>query len=146
MSMRMIEIDFDVHKVIEANRTSFEDTPNSVLRRLLDLPGDQSDVFSETLDEDGAWTDGLVVLPAFTELRMTYNRQHFRALVRNGKWHDDQGGIHTSPSGAACSLARTKDGKKTHLNGKNYWEVRLPNSSEWVLYAELERRVKSGSA
>ncbi|MGH6978251.1 MAG: hypothetical protein ACRED4_03000, partial [Brevundimonas sp.] len=30
-----IEIDFDVHKTIETNRTSFAETPNDVLKRLL---------------------------------------------------------------------------------------------------------------
>ena len=32
---RKIDIDFDVHKCIESARRSFEETPNDVLRRLL---------------------------------------------------------------------------------------------------------------
>ena len=35
--LRTIEIDFDVHKKIEAERTSFSESPNDVLRRLLRL-------------------------------------------------------------------------------------------------------------
>jgi hypothetical protein len=42
----------------------------------------------------------------------------------NGKHFD-------SPSTAASTLARTKDGKPTSLNGWNYWEAKLPGSTEW---------------
>ncbi|MGO9302185.1 MAG: hypothetical protein ACLP3R_00590 [Candidatus Korobacteraceae bacterium] len=35
---RQIEIDFDVHKQIEAIRTSFQEAPNDVLRRVFKLP------------------------------------------------------------------------------------------------------------
>jgi hypothetical protein len=34
---RSIEIDFDVHKLIEQERVSFSDTPNETLRRLLGI-------------------------------------------------------------------------------------------------------------
>ena len=35
--MRTIEVDFDIHQLIELERRSFEETPNDVLRRLLRL-------------------------------------------------------------------------------------------------------------
>ena len=35
--LRRIDIDFDVHQVIVANQTGFDETPNAVLRRLLGL-------------------------------------------------------------------------------------------------------------
>jgi hypothetical protein len=39
--LQTIEIDFDVHKRIELERTSFTETPNAVLRRLLSIDGCQ---------------------------------------------------------------------------------------------------------
>ena len=36
--MRTIEIDFDIHKLIEAERRSFDEEPYVALRRLLKLP------------------------------------------------------------------------------------------------------------
>ena len=38
---RSIEIDFDVHKVIEIERRGFQESPNDVLRRLLKIKGSQ---------------------------------------------------------------------------------------------------------
>src|SRR6218665_1611557 len=35
--MRSIEIDLDVHRTIEANRASFAESENAILRRLLDI-------------------------------------------------------------------------------------------------------------
>ena len=141
--MRTIEIDFEVHQQIEANRRGFEDTPNDVLRRMLGLVKEtitcetRSALSSEL---ESSWTDGVVVLPPLTQLKMVYNNKVYLATIRNGLWVDDMGGRHHSPSGAARSLARTKDGRKTNLNGKNYWSVKLPGSSEWVLYSVLERK------
>lgn len=37
--MRTIEVDFDIHQLIELERRNFEETPNDVLRRLLGLSG-----------------------------------------------------------------------------------------------------------
>jgi|26BtaG_2_1085354.scaffolds.fasta_scaffold17029_2 hypothetical protein len=140
--MRQIEIDFDVHKIIESNRTGFEDTPNDVLRRLLGLNVQVNDVRkAKGLEKEGAWLDGVVELPPFTELKMVYNNREYFGIVRDGAWHDDMGGVHHSPSGAACALARTKDGKKTNLNGKNYWYVKRPGE-DWILYSSLEQKLK----
>ena len=37
MKLRSIEIDVDVHKAIESRRTSFDQTPNSILREMFGL-------------------------------------------------------------------------------------------------------------
>ena len=47
-SFQIIEIDFDVHKKIEAERKGFSDSPNDVLQRFLDLGG-ASKPLSQTL-------------------------------------------------------------------------------------------------
>lgn len=39
-----IDIDLDVHRTIEANRTGFEQTPNDILRELLGLEAGQAEV------------------------------------------------------------------------------------------------------
>ena len=45
--VRTIEIDFDIHKLIETERRSFAESPNMVLRRLLNL-GEAKDSLKTT--------------------------------------------------------------------------------------------------
>jgi hypothetical protein len=78
-----------------------------------------------------AWSSDGVTLPHDTDLRMNYNAdQRFVGKIDNGKWFV-KGQYFDSPSAAASTLARTKDGQPTSLNGWNYWEARLPGSAEW---------------
>src|SRR5262249_38915981 len=126
---RTIEIDFDVHKLIEAERRGFDDPPNAALRRLLNLP-DKNEQQAEAKPVGRAWWSDGVTLPHSTELRMNYAGQLIDGKIENGKWVC-QGQTFDSPSAAASALARTKDGHTTSLNGWNYWEAKLPGSAEW---------------
>ena len=64
--MRTIEIDFDVHKAIEAERQSFSEVPNAVLRRLLKL-GPGASVMPTANGIGGAWTGKGVTLTKLTK-------------------------------------------------------------------------------
>jgi hypothetical protein len=136
--MRAIEIDFDVHKKIELERTSFEESPNTVLRRLLGLPIDAS-VARPT---GGSWSEkkyGGLTLPAGTPVRMAYNGQSHEGVIDRGLWLVE-GTEYRTPSGAALGVARTKDGTPAKLNGWVYWEALLPGSQQWVNIWELAKR------
>lgn len=159
MQTRTIDIDFEVHKAIELERRSFAETPNAVLRRVLGIdpaelkqakaPPSVSAAAIPSADayasEGRPWvgkgkSTGLV-LPHGTELRMDYNGQRFTGRVDNGSLVIE-GRRFSSPSGAADELCRTKDGRKTSLNGKELIHVRIPGEGEYVLLKTYEQRLR----
>jgi hypothetical protein len=128
--LRTIEIDFDIHKMIEAERRSFDDPPNAALRRLLKLP-EKTDEQSSTKLAGRSWSSEGAVLPAGTKVKMHYGDQLIEGEIIEGKWVCN-GQTFDTPSAAASAMALTKDGQTTSLNGWNYWEAKLPGSAEWV--------------
>ena len=136
---RSIEIDFDVHKLIEIQRLDFSETPNDVLRRLLKLgPAEKPapDTASTPVAANGAWSGKGVVLPASTQVRMEYRGQVHTGEIQNGEWVIE-GRRYKSPSKAAGSVATTKAGTKPSLNGWIYWHVRRPGDEDWTLIDTL---------
>jgi len=138
--MRSIEIDFDVHKKIEGERRSFDETPNVVLRRLLGIRGEDVGPIRKT-GGGKPWTSKGVTLPDGTELRMTYNSQVYSGKVVDGQWKVGEN-YYNSPSDAAGGVARTKAGGSPSLNGWLYWKAKCPGESEWIEIQQLRNRVK----
>ena len=136
--MRLIEVDFDVHRLIELERRGFDEPENAVLRRLLKLgpPVAPKDPAAKPLRD---WTKGGLSLPHGTELRMEYNGLLHLGRIVDGAW-EVEGQREKSPSGAASAVARTKDGAQVNINGKNYWQVRRPGEAGWTPYAALKRK------
>ena len=137
-AMRTIDIDFDVHKHIESERTSFSDTPNDVLRRLLGLGTSPIGPLPPTSPESGGsfWTGKGVTLPHGTELRMEYNGRQYSGVIENGKWLVE-GKCFNSPSGAACGITTTRDGKRPTLDGWIYWYCKRPGDTDWTSIKQL---------
>jgi len=155
---RTIEIDFDVHKLIENERRGFEEAPNNALRRLLGLPEAVPDTnrrlaeYAQPLTDAtegpvletnralaeaarASWWDKGVMLPNGTSVRMKYNSRTYEGRIHNGKWViGDQS--FDSPS-AAAGVAITRKGTTTALNGWLYWEVRVPGEDHWVHLSTL---------
>ncbi len=130
--MRSIEIDFDVHKIIESARNSFSETPNEVLKRLLGL-GTKTQAKGKEMEgiaQGRPWARKGIELPHGTKLRMNYNGSSYQGYINDGAWIVE-GKKYSSPSGAAVAVAITKDGEHTQLNGWNYWEARLPGFARW---------------
>ena len=140
MLCRMIEIDFDVHRRIEAERQGFHESPNDVLRRLLDMGKSPNEQRHAEASAPGAWSGKGVTLPAGTEIRMTYRRQRYFGRIENGQWWV-AGHSYASPSAAASKTARTRQGKPTVLDGWRYWQVRRPGDAEWTPLRDLKRLV-----
>lgn len=144
---RQIEIDLDIHKLVEAARQSFTERPNDILRRLLGLP-----TVSATLppvSNDGAekpakaprgWQKLGVFLPAGTRLRMRYNNQlHEGQITSEGDWL--VGSVrYANPSAAAIGSATTKEGRRTNLNGWRLWYCLRPGEADWILLDDLQRQ------
>ncbi len=143
-SMRSIEIDFDIHRRIEAERRNFSETPNTVLRRLLGLgesdePAQERPSSAGTL-ANGAWTGKGVTLPAETQLRMEYRGQQHFGVIEDASWVVD-GKKYNSPSAAAGGTARTKAGTRPSLDGWKYWLVKRPGDEGWVSLGALRKLV-----
>jgi hypothetical protein len=142
---RTIEIDFDVHKLVENERKSFAETPNDALRRLLGLPNRISAKSSEkVVKATRSWSDEGITLPHGTALKMTYNGRQHEGRIVDGKWYVD-GKTFDSPSGAASGVALTKGGKRTRLDGWIYWQVRVPGDASWTPISVLRRKLIGAS-
>ena len=142
-NLKNIEIDFDVHKAIETERKSFSETPNQVLRRLLkiDSAKPQSVVkanYQSELSMGKNWVGKGITLPHGSLLRAEYNGRLHEGKIVDGRWYVE-GNFYTSPSGALGSVARTKNGKKTSLDGWIYWEVKRPGDKDWIKINSLRR-------
>lgn len=143
--LRSIEIDFDVHKRIEAERKSFAESPNDVLRRLLEIEpqeGGHVAIASPPASAPKArpWWGKGVTLPHGTELRMEYNGRLHSGRIDDGRWFVE-GKSFNSPSAAAGGVAMTKSGNRPSLDGWEYWHVRLPGEHDWTPLSALRRKV-----
>ena len=136
--MRMIEVDFDVHRLIQVERRSFDESENAALRRLLKL-GPVVEAERPEAKALRGWSKGGVSLPHGTELRMEYNGLLHIGRIVDGTW-EVEGHRAKSPSGAASAVARTKDGGGVNINGKNYWHVRKPGDSDWTAFSSLRKK------
>jgi hypothetical protein len=137
--LRTIEIDLDIHKLIEAERKSFDEAPYTALRRLLRL--DTRPPGTGTNPTDGEpWSGEGVTLPHGTLFRIRYDRgrQLHTGAIRDGLWHIGDAGF-SSPSGAAAAVVVTKKGKSTRINGWDYMEVKRPLDLQWINLGELRK-------
>lgn len=143
MKLRTIEIDFDIHKLIEADRTGFDEPEYVVLRRLLGLKPKEVDIGETTSVEGNPFIEDGVEVMHGSDARMRYQRgtQLFEGKFLDGKLVVG-GNSYPTLSAAASDLARTKDGKRTSLNGWIYWEVKAPGTSRWKSMSDLREKVK----
>lgn len=145
METTTIEIDFDIHRLIEGERRGFSEKPYLALRRLLNLPELEHEKADESpkMGTGRDWVEDGVVIPHGTLARMEYGRGSQRY---EGKFIDGylvvNGLRFTSLSAAASTLAKTKTGSSPSLNGWNYWEVQKPGADRWDLMEHLRRRAK----
>lgn len=141
---RSIDIDFEVHKQIELARESFSETPNTVLRRLLGIDTSQASTRVSAALTMRAWSGKGVQLPHGTRLRMEYNGRTHEGEIVDGEWMIE-GAKYNSPSAAAGGVARTKEGKRTNLDGWLYWWILLPHTETWVKLSEMRERTAHAS-
>jgi hypothetical protein len=138
--LQKIEIDLEIHKLIEAERRSFDEPSYVALRRLLNLP-DTARPHPQPMDTTGRpWSEGDVVIPHGSLARMKYGRgsQVYEGTFLDGKLIVNGRAFETL-SAAANALATTKDGRKPSLNGWLYWEARFPGESHWRSLNEMRK-------
>ncbi|MFW2545512.1 hypothetical protein ACN2XU_23025 [Primorskyibacter sp. 2E107] len=147
MKLTQIEIDFDIHKMIEMERRSFDEPPYVALRRLLKLPeaAPENDNAAQELGEGRPFVEDGVTIPHGSRAKMEYLRgaQLYEGFFLDGKLVVN-GQAFTALSSAASELAVTKDGSKTSLNGWKYWQVQFPGESKWHLMFDLRKKLHRG--
>jgi hypothetical protein len=145
--LQTIDIDWDIHQLIVAERASFEEPAYLALRRLLKLPDPKAATSPERRGVEGGipWTEDGVSVPHGSLARMEYLRgsQVYEGQFLNGKLVVNGVPYH-SLSAAADALAVTKDGSKTSLNGWNYWKAKFPNETRWRSLRDLRQKAKGG--
>ncbi len=146
--MEKIEIDWEIHQMIEAERKGFGEPQYVALRRLLGLgarpatPPPETTRTVQALGEGVPWTKDGVTVPHGTPARMEYGRASW-SQVYNGQFLNGRlvvnGRSFETLSAAAKALAVTKDGKKASLDGWLYWKVKLPGDMEWRSLGDMRR-------
>lgn len=144
--MRTIEVDFDIHQAIEAERQSFAEPPNAALRRLLGLgeranpsepnPGPKRGG-SGSGPTPGAWRSKGLILAEGTALMLSYSEVRESGVVRAGKlaFHGEDYG---SPSPAAMDVVqRHRGGDRVSINGWRHVYAQRNGDSEWRTLADL---------
>tara|TARA_R110000751_G_scaffold212691_1_gene316238 strand:- start:340 stop:885 length:546 start_codon:yes stop_codon:yes gene_type:complete len=76
---------------------------------------------------------------------MDYNGRTHEGEIFDGSWLVE-GKRFSSPSAAAGSVARTKNGNRTNLDGWKYWSVQLPGEPNWRKLSEMRKSDQSKSA
>jgi hypothetical protein len=154
MQLRQIEIDFDIHQMIELERKGFDEPPYQALRRLLKLGASKGagpltqPQSAPTASSDAVsvgkpfYADG-VLIPHGSKARMTYARG---TQVYEGEFLDGKlvvnGTSYSALSPAASALGITKNGTTTSLDGWLYWEAKFPGESTWRKLSELREKVR----
>ena len=130
-ALQGIEVDWDIYKMIQTERRSFDEPDYVALRRLLKLPAPKAS--PEPATEPGLpWVEDGVEVPHGSLARMEYLRgsQVYEGRFLNGKIVVN-GKSFDSLSAAASALATTRDGSKPSLNGWLYWKAKFPGEADW---------------
>jgi len=142
-----VDVDIDVHRVIEASRNSFAESRNAILRRLLHIDTPETGHADGSRAKGGGAADGgwskidrfgrSIFLPDGTTLRAAYAGRTVEGEIIGGMWVV-AGHAYNSPSAALNSNVRTRDGNPVNLNGWRHWEVKVPGREAWVRLNRFE--------
>lgn len=131
-----IPVDLEVYKAIEAQRESFSENHNDILRRILGIPQKTAAKGTSAMEEFVVWSRKGVDLPKGTRWRMSSVTGEQNGSVVEGGFQY-RGEVIASPSRLAMQIYRTKSGKKTNLNGWRYIEVKRPGDADWMMLNSL---------
>ena len=123
-----IDIDFEVFKALTARRRDEGHTYNEVIRELLGIPraADPKGNDSPPLGEKRSFESRDLSLPHGTQLRATYKGSVYTARIEDGRWIDEDGIEHGSPSAAARHITGNS------VNGLRFWQGKRPTDTGWL--------------
>jgi hypothetical protein len=138
LQMRVIEVAEEVYRELQRRAEPFVDTPEDVIRRLLELDSQSAPTApAQTGEADLVSHAGRV--PHGAQLRATYKGREFTAEVLNGRviWN---GRAFDTLSSAAVGVIQSTGTKRGTENGWRFWQVREHQSAEWKPATEYQRR------
>ena len=125
--MKTIEIDLEVFKVIQANLLAFDESCNSVLRRLLEI--DNPKVVKLDLKKQDIFYYKEVPFVVGLELRGKHKNRIYKAIVgKDGFIYNGK----SWPSLSSCAHAVTN----TSRNGWTFWKAYSESDNEWFEVSE----------
>ena len=127
--MQTIEIDFEVFQELTAQRRSEGDSPNDLLRRLLNIRGAKR---QPAPGGPAHWSCRGGSIPIGARLRSRYKGKIYEALVTD-HGIEYEGRKYGSPSEAAGAVT------STNVNGWRFWQFQLPGATSWRDLSELRR-------
>lgn len=141
-TLQKMDIDWDIHRLIEAERQGFDEPPYIALRRLLKLPAPERAASGGAPVQTGVpWVEDGVQVPHGSLARMEYQRG---SQVYEGQFLDGKlvvnGNAYDTLSAAAGAVAKTKDGTSTSLNGWLYWSAKFPGENKWRKLRDMRRK------
>lgn len=143
--LQKIEVDWEIYQLIEKERRSFDEEQYVALRRLLKLGDPKPESLAERRERSTGipWSREGVTVPHGSLAKMEYGRgaQVYEGQFLNGKLVVN-GQTFDSLSEAANALATTRSGKKTSLNGWNYWQAKFPGETKWRLLNDMRPAIR----
>jgi hypothetical protein len=135
-NLRQISIDLEVHKAIEGERKSLDESEHQILRRLLgiDMPV-PTEPATNTIGGE-PWQRRGLVLSNGTDWRIVYGNKEFKGIIVDGRFRFGTRSF-KSPSGLTIALCRTAKGERTSLNGWRYVEIFQPSRNRWFKLQDL---------
>ena len=117
--MERIEIDWEIHKLIEAERRGFDEPPYIALRRLLKLPPTAPSVAAHENKGGIPWSEDGVSVPHGSAARMQYLRrsQSYEGQFLNGRLVVNGQSFDTLQPLQARSRLRKTEQKPTSMGG-----------------------------
>lgn len=136
--MRVIEVSDEVYRELQRRAEPFVDTPEDVIRRLLEVGAQAPPAAPDPVGEADLVSHAGRV-PHGAQLRATYKGREFMAEVLNGRviWN---GRAYDSLSSAAVGVIQSTGTKRPTENGWRFWQVKDGNSTEWKPATEYQRR------
>ena len=134
-----IEVSLSVFKALTA-RLGEGQTHDDVIRDLLEIDSISEPELPNAFEGVGAIAEAIsrgmnariggfhsrgLWLPDGTKLRARYKQQLHSAEISSGRWVDETGMDHPSPSAAASAIT------STNVNGLRFWEAKRPMDNGW---------------
>lgn len=133
----VIDIDFEVYKLLTMQREAESDSYNDVLRRMLNLDAKPAATVKGTalVSRNGsAWVSKGVTFPDGTEFRATYKGRVCTAKIARGRLIAEGEKSATSLSQAARFITNNS------VDGWTFWEVKRPTDLEWRKAGDLRNK------
>lgn len=134
--MKKIDISIEVNAELERRRQSFDESYDTILRRILGIDLKNNDLLMNMY-----WKTKEIKFPEGTKFKMEYKGQVYYAEVLDCQLQID-GKSFNSFSHAAFDVVEKANGKNggVPVNGWRCWYYQFPKTKTWTLVNELRKK------